>query len=410
VYFDFTGSNIINGAPRGEYLVRRGLVINANVTMNVTPTAVSVSGAVLWNGVTIPNAFIGSDWRLVFRDASGARYTIDFDGGSNTYSGSMYPGTWDVYFDFETHAAINNAPIGEYPIRTGLVLNGNTTLNVTPTAVTISGPVLWNGMTIPNAFVGADWRLVFQAPGGGTRYTVELDGNANAYSALMYPGTWDVYFDFANRAAIPGAPIGEYRVWRALVANGNTTLNVTPTAVVVSGAVLWNGMTIPNALIGPDWRLVFDDHAGGRFTIELDGGANTWAGWIYPGTWDVYFDFEAESVISGAPVGEYRLRQALPVNAATRIDVTPAALPVMGSVLWNGMTIPNARIGTDWQLWYTDPVSGARYDVGFDGGSNMYSMWMYPGTWDVTFDFEALNVIPGAPQGEWTVVNCAHLH
>src|SRR5205823_1330769 len=130
-----------------------------------------------------------------------------------------------------------------------------------------------NGMTIPDYSIASDMQMVFVDPitgqylnngsnSGHIGYLVFIDsvtgqhleqtanGGKASYSVEVYPGTYDVYFESFPAYDDLGAPLGLWKVTSGLALGSDTTLDVLPRAVTVSGHL--DGMAPAGSLVWID--------------------------------------------------------------------------------------------------------------------------------------------------------------
>ena len=405
-----------SGAPSGSWKVAGGLVIAGDTTLNVAQSAVTVSGTMLWNGAAVPDVnSSATEWYLTFVDTTTKKeYSYGFNGGASGYSMKMYPGTYDVFAGLNYQDAPSGAPSGSWKVAGGLVIAGDTTLNVAQSAVTVSGTMLWNGAAVPDVYSGAtEWYLTFVDTATQKPYSYGFNGGASGYSIKMYPGTYDVFAGLNYQDAPSGAPSGSRKVAGGLVIAGDTTLNVAQSAVTVSGTMLWNGAAVPDVYSSAtEWYLTFVDTATQKpYSYGFNGGAGGYSMKMYPGTYDVFAGLNYQDAPSGAPPGSWKVAGGLVIVGDTTLNVAQSAVTVSGTMLWNGAAVPDVySSATEWYLTFVDTATQKPYSYGFNGGAGGYSMKMYPGTYDVFAGLNYQDAPSGAPPGSWKALGCVTIH
>ena len=424
VYFEWTNTADDTNASwpdpvQGRWLAQANFTVpTGGGSLNITPDPVRVTGLLQWDGAAI-GAHGGNDWEFVFVDTTtGLEYSVDRDasGGSpiSTYDIPMYPGTYDVYFAWTTTVQDNSTQwpdpvLGRRLIQANFnVPSGGGSLNVEPDPVRVTGLLSWDGAAIGWASSNL-WQFMFEDTTSDAVYTVQRDaglGATNTFDIPMYPGTYDVSFAWVNtpptnNSAWPDPVWGNKLIQASFtVPTGGGSINVEPDPERVSGLLSWDGAAIPDHNENMV-QLVFDDVASdAEYTVRIEaGGASTYDVPMYPGTYDVYFDWWTVPYSTASnwpdPVHGRRLIQSSVTVASggTALNVMPDPVRMSGLLSWDGAAIPQDTFNSI-VLTFEDQTSDAVYSVIRTEPGATYDIPMYPGTYAVSFDW-----LTAAPSG-----------
>lgn len=404
-------AGLVPGQPSGTWPLARGLRVNGPIDLPLTPPVATVEGTLSW-GDGIPDVSpTAAEWSLSFRDTSSGRVYVSPQQGGETWTGLMYPGVYDVSFDFGAGSGGGSYPTVmagqvEGPItvaRSVRVEAGRVlTLDLAPPAVALTGTARLNGLPLRDTPNTREWALTFVSPDRRTRYRVPLDGG-DAWAGWMYPGIWDVYAEILDLGAAPGSIGGAHLVARDVVIDQGAHLDVALETHGVSGSIAWDGLVIPKAPTGSAWRLRFarvDGRGDESATLTSAGGVGTYNTRLYPGTWDVYLRLEQQGLVVDQVGGERRVAAGLRVEGDTRLDIDPPLVEIYGEVAFEGGPLANSQPGKrEWALVFEERATGRWHDLRFDGGDDTWSGQMYPGTWDVFLLFLEGGVVSPQPWG-----------
>ena len=345
-------------------------------------------GELEWNNQELLEGTV----RIGFTDSvNGREYWLDLDDSDvdDEYDIDIYPGTYDVWFDWiEFAPAFNNLwqdPItGRHTLATGFTVPAEgAELDIDLSPPRITGSLTMTGQT-------PSWvNFVFTDPASGQVHRVDRlwDDIDEGFDIPMYEGTWDVCLEFA------GETLGCVPVVQAHVhgATGSTF-----DAAVDRGRIdlqpSWNGGVpedLPNA---QRFRLTFTDPVSEEVYWTESGGLGLQS-FVdsHVGTWDVQFEWLETHF------GSIEWMDAVhgPLPIATGFTVAPGVdnpLPIVvdtptisGAFTWDGAAITNTR----WRLWLVDPTSGSERWVERHhlGGGTTYESPALEGTHDVYVEF-----------------------
>jgi hypothetical protein len=379
----------------------RDICGGGDCVLDLAPTSYTLFGSVSFNGQNIPDTYNGyQEWALYLEEVNtGLTYTYGYDGARN-YSAEVYPGTYDVYFKLNYSGVVDGAPTDWTRLHTAVAVQADTTKNLKPTTVSLSGDILFNGQAIPDIYNGyQEWSLELRDTGTGLVYSYSFEG-APSYELLAYPGTYDVYFKLNYSGVVESAPTDWTRLVAGLNLTGDTVEDLYPETVSLNGDITFNGSTIPDTYNGyQEWSLnLVESNTGLSYAYSMEGGARRYEVEVYPGTYDVYFKLNYSGIFEGAPTDTTRLITALPITADKTRNLTPSTYTLSGSILFNGQGIPDTYNGyQEWGLRLTETGSGLSYYYSKEGGSNSYSVLVYPGDYDIYFNLNYSGVVEGAP-------------
>ena len=406
----------------GRWLVASSFnVPTTGGTLNIQPDPVRMTGLLQWDGAAIP-ASGSNDWSFVFVSvASGREYLVHRDasqGATSTFDIPMFSGTYDVYFAWRTAATQGSAgwpdPIwGRTPIQTGFTVpTTGGTLSVQPDPVRVTGLLQWDGASIPQS-ASNTWQLVFSDTSSDAEYIVPRNassGSVNTMDIPMYPGTYAVSFEWLTtpgqtNGAYPDPVFGRRLIQPAFnVPAGGGTLSVQPDPERVTGLISWDGAAIPSSSSNKVQLIFADVASDAEYVVRRDAsGISTYDVPMFTGTYDVYFDwYQTASAGSGGwpdPVyGRWLVQGGFTVGVGgSALNVQPDPVRLTGLITWDGAAIFSGDANVVALTF--DPVgSDTTYSVLRMGAMNTYDVPMYPGTYDVSFDWYGT---PAATSGSW---------
>ena len=411
VYFKLNYSGVIEGAPTDWTRLVAGLNVTGNTIEDLYPETVTLSGDVTFNGATIPDTYNGyQEWSLnLVESNTGLSYGYAMEGGARPYEVQVYPGTYDVYFRLNYSGVVDGAPTDSTRLITALAVTADKTRNLSPETHTLSGSIRFNGQTIPDTYNGyQEWNLRLVETGSGLSYGYGQEGGSSNYSILVYPGDYDIYFNLNYSGVIEGAPTDSTRLHSNVAVTANTTQNLTPTTYTLSGAVTFDGQTIPDTYNGyEEWYLqLIETGSGLSYGYGQEGGSGNYAVLVYPGTYDLYFKLNYSGVVDGAPTDTTRLKEDLVITADTTQKIAPKTKLVSGDILFDGQSIPDTYNGyQEWGMTWTEVYSGLSYSYAFEGAPT-YELRSYAGIYDVYFRLNYSGVIEGAPTESTRLERC----
>ena len=295
------GAGSLGGSAAMDYT----LVSSSLLSANITPASLAVTGSEVYNGST---AFAGSS--LSVAGVNGETFSAS---GSGTLS---------------SRNVQTNAPLGSVagltlnPVAGSLLSNynplttANTSVSVTPAPLLVAGTQVYNGSTsVPAANLSATGvnGETFTVSGSGTLASKNVQTNQNLASL----GTLVL-------TPVNGDLLGNYQAF----STASTQVSVTPQTLTLTGG------TAQNKVYDGTYQATL---TGGTFSGLIPGDSVTLSGYGTFANKNVGNNI-AVSVGSGSLSGPEAQDYALQPSSALSANITPAALTVTGSQVYNGTT------------------------------------------------------------------------
>lgn len=353
--------------------VRSSIAITQGTqTLDLDVPATSVTGKVTVNGAFVASGGYGTVTLVnAATDDSASLGTT----GNASFSWLVGPGTYDVYYQGQN--GVTAVPVNtSAKIQSGVVVGtGATMLNIDVPGTTVSGKVTVNGVSIGSAS-GKGVGTITLRTAAGDRAPLGTTGGSS-YSALVVPGTYDVYFSETTRGT--AVPVNKLTKLKSGVVVGSSplTLNVDVAATAVSGTITVNGAAATSAAgVG---TLFLQNAAGDSVGLGLTN-ASSYSALAVPGTYDLYYGLNLSG--AGVPTNtSVRLRTGVVVGSTPlTLNVDVAAVTVSGAITLNG-----APVASDGQVAITlRNAEGDSAQVGTTDASS-YSALVVPGSYDVYY-------------------------
>jgi hypothetical protein len=265
------------------------------MTLIIDIPARVVSGTITVNGAQVPQAMGAGNLRLM--NAAGDSLTIGSTTTVGTYSRLVIPGTYDLYYALSTvtGAAGPGVPSNTLAkLQSGIVVgSGPVALDIDVRATPVSGTITVNGAVPGTDGTGS----IVLRNAGGDAAVIGTTANAGAYTRLVVPGTYDVYYRYDGSGL--GVPTNTSAKLRTGIVVGSTplTLNVDVPARTVSGIFSQNGAPLTNNT-GANGNIFIQNASGDRASL-----GNTYAGTytrlLIPGSYEAYWSIRDRG--SGVP-------------------------------------------------------------------------------------------------------------
>jgi hypothetical protein len=248
-------------------------------------------------------------------------------------------------------------------------------------ATTVSGTGTVNGAAVTDASKGSGTIYLVSATGD----TAAIAGIAGAYSTVVAPGTYDVYY--RQLVEGPGVPINTYAKLKSGIVVGASALalNVDVPGTTVSGTVNINGLTTnPPASKGEGALWLRNASGDSPLLTTTSPAGGSYTAMVVPGTYDVYYTLttpgslvpknSSAKVASGVVVGTTPLPLTINLLATT----------VFGTVTIKGAAVTGASKGRcGLALRNAAGDSATLTPDSFMTGS--YSAQIVPGTYDLYY-------------------------
>ena len=365
----------------------------ATTTLEVDVPVVRVRGAVTINGVS---AAASGEGEVRLRSALGGRDVLFASNTTAAFNLPVVPGTYDlVYAQVLKGTAL---PVNRSAVfRKGVVIPAGptVTLNVDVPAVTISGALTLNGASV--AGTSGTGSVQLSTPDGDLVALGSL--SAGTYSALVVPGTYDIYYS-GQGASAAAAPRNTKVLLKSAVvvpAEG-ATLDIDVPSATVTGTLTINGAVVSSP---GDEGQVFLRGASGDAPLGLTS-AGTYATPVVPGTYDVFYKATTASALAPRNTSA-RLKTGVVVAATgkTTLNIDVASVAAAGMIKIDGATV------TDMLDFGNLALRGATTGDEIELGptyAGAYATRVVPGIYDVVYT--VFNNKDRAPINHRTVFTC----
>jgi hypothetical protein len=389
------------GGPLSE-----GLAILSDGTLDLDIPAVTLTGNVTLNGAALPDEppmrgqvnVAGTD------DGEGLSFPLGAS-GTPTYALTLFPATYDFLYASAgtgcTGTAWSAMPCTGGILAAGIPVTTGGALDLDIRAVRVGGSVLLEGMALPDEAL-ARGEIVFagaseEEEGGGVSIPLGMSGPL-AYEITLFPGTYDVSLsadpDLCAAGAVPRVPCTGGYFFESLPLSADGALDLDIAAVSVGGAVLLDGLQLPDEPMRRG-SIIFSAAGGdgGSLAVDLETtGPKTYQVVLFPGAYDVDYEPDASLCATGTarmPCAPIRLHTGLPLTADGALDLnlqtTGGGVRVTGRVTLNGVDLPSESLPRGDILFEPEEgEDGASVPLGSTGPLT-YDIRLVPGVYDVVF-------------------------
>ncbi|MDI3287244.1 hypothetical protein [Polyangium sp. 15x6] len=272
--------------PRNEGVrLKTGIKLTNSQTFNVDIPAITLSGAIKVNG-SVPAAGNQSSAVRLRNQETGDSVMLGRLGTATYVAKLIVPGTYDVYYHWDTSDS-QELPRNEgVRLKTGVMLTSSQTFNVDITTITLSGAITVNGSVPAAGTKSSSVRLRNQETGDSV--LLGRPGDATYVAKLIVPGTYDVYYhwDTTDSQELPrneGA-----RIKTGVTLTSSETFNVDIPAVTLNGAITVNG-SVPAAGDKSSAVRLRNLQTGDSVMLGRPGDATYVAKPVVPGTYHIYY-------------------------------------------------------------------------------------------------------------------------
>ncbi|MBL8634795.1 MAG: hypothetical protein JNM40_16340 [Myxococcales bacterium] len=353
---------------------------------DVDAKVVQVSGKLTKNGAMVPDGTYRGN--LVFENkAGGSRAMASFkDTGDATYQGSLFAGTYDVYYQPSSYCSTSSVlPCQRFLIREDVQLTVSGALDFDVKTVQLSGKLTKNGATVPDSSYRGN--LVFENKAGGSRAMPSFKDTGDAtYQGEIFAGTYDIRYQNStycnDRSALPCQSL-VIRTGVNLTTSGALDFDVK--TVQLSGRVTKNGASVPDGSYRGS--LVFELKQGSSRAMASfkDSGEATYQGEVFVGTYDVIYSRSSYCSSGGVlPCGNLRLRSGLAVTTSGALDFDLKTINVSGKLTKNGAMVPNGSNRGNLTFEQADG-NAIGMQTFKDTGDATYQGELFTGTYDVVY-------------------------
>jgi len=369
----YTASSAGTGPVNSKAVLRSGVVIGtAPMTLNVDVPATTVTLSASVNGKPMTAAAPFRQGGLALVNAAGDNALLTGNAAAKgAYAALVVPGVYDlVYAGDELGAGmpINGAAV----LQSGIVVGTagvSLQVDVPATKVAISVTVNGAAVSLPTAAI---IDLSLRTPAGDVAQLVPASSTSNTLSALVVPGTYDLYYAIGS-AADSNSHASRIRSG-IVVGTSPLSMGVDVAETPVTCTATLDGMAIPGAAVG----LRLQGPAGELFPLTTD----TQSTLVIPGTYDLVYQG------SGAFGSGLPMNASTPLRTGIVIDTAPVALAVdlpavnlMGAVTLNGAALDRQAMGQG----FLTLVSAAAGSSIIGTLSPSYSTIVLAGTYDLYY-------------------------
>jgi len=255
-------------------------------------------------------------------------------------------------------------------------------------STTLTGTLTANGgpLTAIKGYVSVDLR---NAAGDSV-----FLGNSGSYATEVIPGSYDVYYTWADPEAsttlVTNSPI---KIRSGIVVGTSPrSLDIDIPLTTVSGTFTVKGATVTTWERG-DCVLWLRGAAGEDIALATTT-TGTFSGLVVPGTYDLYYR-------------EYHEGPAVPTNALAKIktgivvgaspvsfSINVPATPVSGAVTFNGAKVMGSDKGS--YIFTLRNAAGDSAELTSDLGKGTYSGLVIPGSYDLYYTYQAVGSVAAA--------------
>jgi hypothetical protein len=433
VRYQTNGPSSGNDIPFGQPQLASAVAITANRTLAYDLTAATVTGTLTLAGAALPDSpGVPDRGAVVLRDRlSGDEISLPVGAtGPGSFSGRVFPGTYDVRFETPPLDALVGLPIGARTLLAeNVAISSSRDLSHDLGLATVSGTVTLGGAAM------ADWGasrgdVVFvDRVAGDSRVFPISDLGPATFSGTVFRGSYDVVFRSAAGRDGVGLPSrSSAPVTVSVTGNRTVDLDLARADVAtVSGTLTLAGAALPDSpnlsqstLQGANRGMVEFRHRANGWSWSIPVGKTgpaTFSVTVFAGSYDVTFRTVDKPDLFGLPLAA---ETTLFANIALTGNMTLAPdlklVTVSGTVTVDGATMPDTLgVNSRGQVVLRDKVTGnvRAMPVGAVGPAS-YSGIVFAGSYDVTFE-TATGHLAGLPSvaeadlalGCFTVRPCA---
>ena len=381
-------------AGNSNRVVRTGVSLTSTATLDADIQAVPISGTFTVNGQPPVSGITGSVW--LKSTSSDDQVLLSFANATKTYTALVAAGTYDVYYrsglldgSGSDSATVRNTSV---KLASGVVISGARTLDLDVPSITVSGQLTVNGALISAGQGDVVLRRAGDDPAGDTAILGQA-GSGFVYSAPIAPGTYDVYFAYANNEdpserVNQNARLAGPITLSASTANLNFDVPVLPSLPVVrvGGALVPStdfGSRVelhqppPITTLGPPDVAIVTYLQQSSFPVAVS---------IVPGIYDVYlFVIDGATGVPTGPIAvrnhEARIAASLDLRTSGNFTVDVPIVALSGAT-----TTAAAVTGAVALESRTQP--GDRAEIAL-GGSGAYQANVVPDVYDVVYGSRA---------------------
>ena len=265
--------------------VRTGIVIATGTqTLNVDVPATVVSGSLTIGGAVVPPTTGVA--ALSLQNAAGDRAALPTT-SAGAFSQLVVPGTYDLYYGISGAGA--GLPGNQLvKVRSAIVVaTSPLTLDIDVPATPVSGTITVNGAQVPQS---KGTGVLSLRNAAGDVVGLGSTGTAGAYSRLVVPGTYDLFYAISsNSSDATGVPINTLAKLRTGIVVGPSALalDIDIPATQVSGTFSQNGVPTRGSTVGSAYVSLQGAGGDGAALGSTEGGI--YSCYVIPGAYEVFY-------------------------------------------------------------------------------------------------------------------------
>jgi len=322
VWLKLNYPGVMDDAVTEPFLVTSDVTVDRDSWVELDAQVHVLSGALLYDGAAVPDTFGRSADELVVQlvdTTSGAIYQTSQDGGTGTYTAVAPSGTYDVQVGLSEPDVMPRAVTTPFPVAHDLVLEADTHLDLSADVAVLTGNLSYNGAPIPDTYGPAYDESVITLidRASGRSFATGQDGGTGTYAVAAPPGTYDVWFNITYAGVLADAVTTAFPVAREVELDSDRSLDLAPVVQLLSGAVHYNGLPIPDALgtsaheFTVALQSVTDDTL---IRSSLDGGTERYSLPVPSGGWDLLFSLNSADIGAGAVTTPFVVEPCLVID------------------------------------------------------------------------------------------------
>ncbi|HEY7373171.1 MAG TPA: hypothetical protein VIF57_13495 [Polyangia bacterium] len=414
VTFETATSSALQGLPSGAKTVLATIVkiAGASVLAYDVPRPVTVSGTITLAGAEFPPGSGGGPrGKVVFREkASGDIQAFPIaDAGPGTFSGLVLPGRYDVTFEDLTTAARYPAGSDGPLLASNVAIAADRTFALDVRLATISGRLTVSGAALPDSpGLVTRGRISLSDARGAVPYQLPIAASGpGVFSAVVYPGTYDVTFHTENDEGLQVLPANvDTPIATSVAITGDGTLAYDLSLATVSGTLTVGGVAPPDAEV-PRGNVVLTDALGHQQWIPVSSsGPVAFSGKVFAGTYDVKYQ-AANPALRGIPVGAAPVATAFVVKADRTLTFDLPVATLSGTVTLGGAPLPDSpAVSNRGYVVLRNGVVGDGVYTFAAGktGPAPFSATIFAGSYTMTFETTNSVALQGLPVYSRTVI------
>ena len=366
------------GGEGGRAVPDCTVVAGGVLDWNVVPAR--LSGKLTLNGAATGISPRGTFWLV---DPESGDEALLGDTYESSYAAAVLPKTYDLVYRF-TALSLPTTPVGarhtSRVVRRNVAIDASGTLDANLDTVTVSGAVTLDGQ--PSTATGGTLWLVSTSSKDEVLLH-RLDG-LGSYSALVAPGTYDVYYRATPNVAPGAGPLGNAngKLMSGVSIQADRTLDIALPSITLQGWLTVNGARLSNGT----GSVILRRAGGDSVVLGAAGSGSRYSARLLAGSYSVYF-----GLANPDPSGRVNQNALLsgPVSleqSRNDFDVDVPVLPSGAKVTLDGSVVPSGDYGNRVVLRGPTPALGARDSatVAFLQDSSFpAAVYAVPGLYDV---------------------------